>query len=195
MGNKYLRLTGFMIASFFLFMSTSPSLYAKIVVKSLGYGTAEKTIWREEAGQLKIVETGPLKEGEQIELPDGWDCRICVQEEEVVLDVDGKQVKLIEGEIFDVKEGLKAKGLTSYVKVTEGEVVHQPLKDGKPFGEPYSVPKGSVLLGTDCYSFKMMSVENFEALQEATQAAAQTTQLPNEEEIGDDPTPEPPEHP
>lgn len=170
------RLTGFMIASFFLLMITSPSLYAKIVVKSLGYGVAEKIIWREEAGQLKIVERGLLKEGEQIELPDGWGCRICVQEEEVVLDIDGKRVTLI-GEIYDVKEGLKSKGLTSYVKVTEGEVEYQPLKDGKSFGDPIHVSKGFVLLGTDC-SFKTMSVKDFEALQAAAAAAAAALALP-----------------
>ena len=168
MGNTP-RLTGFIIVSFFLFMIISPSVYAKIVVRSLGYGTAEKTVWREEAGKLKIVERGQLQEGEKIELPDGYDCRICVQEEEVRLDIDGKQVTLSAGEIFDVKEGIKSKGHKSYVMVTEGLVDYQPLKDGKAFGDPIPVPKGSVLLGTDCYSFKMVSVQDFLSMS-ATQA-------------------------
>lgn len=171
------RLMGFMIASFFLLMIASPNLYAKIVVKSLGDGAAEKVIWREEAGKVEIVERGILQEGELIELPDGWDCRICVQEEEVALDVDGKRVELVEGEIYDVKEGLKSKGLTSYVKVTEGEVEYLPMKNGKPFGDPIRVPKGFVLLGTDCYSFKMMSVRDFEALQAAAAAPALPTSV------------------
>lgn len=155
------RLTGFMIASFFLFMIASPNLYAKIVVKSLGHGVAEKIIWREETGKIVIVERGILQEGEQIELPDGWDCRICVQEDVVRLDVGGKRIELEEGEIFDVKEGLKSKGHKSYVKVTEGEVEYQPLKDGKSFGDSIRVPEGTVLSATDCYNFKLEEIRYF----------------------------------
>lgn len=154
------RLMGFMIASFFLLMVTSPSLYAKTVVKNLGYGTAEKTIWRIEANKLEIVERGLFKEGEEIVLPDGWDCRICTQED-VRLEINGKQIALNAGEIFDVQENSKSKGRTTMVYVTEGEVMHWFMHNGKPIGEPILVPKGYVLLGNDCYRSQTMLFEDY----------------------------------
>ncbi len=198
---RFIHYKTFIIFSFFLFGSIrSNFLYAATIVQEIGFeAEAEKIVWVEEDGKLKVKETGELQKGEI--LPDN--CRICVSKGDIVVKKDGQEIKVGAGQFLDVKETQAQKGKTSYVKVAEGKVIYQAkLEDdgkSKSLGDPIAVDKGEVLLKkNECFEFVKMSIPEFEELEAlggtaaAAAAAAQIAQapaLPGAEPGGEDPAP------
>lgn len=189
----------FIVFSFFLFGSIfSDFLFAAVVVKEVSFeAEAEKMVWVEEDGKLKVKDMGELQKGET--LPDT--CRICVSKGEVVVEKDGREIRIGPGEFLDLKDDQAQDDKTSYVKVAEGKVEYQAkLEDegkSKSLGEPIAVDKGEVLLRkNECFEFIKMSIPEFEeleALGAAAAAAAQAAQaaqapaLPGAEPGAEDP--------
>ena len=192
---RRIRLMGSIAFSFFLLADVFPqALYAAIVVKKVSFDAeAEKIVWREENGRLKIDKSSQLNEKEI--LPDG--CRICVTKGEVVVEQNGKEVKIFAGESFDPEEAEIKKAGASYVKVAEGRVEYQEQLEHKSvrkaLGDPILVDKGTVLVRVnDCYHFETMTISEFADFQvQNTSKAAQAAPPPilPSDEIGDEGTP------
>lgn len=176
----------FLAFSFFLFGSMfSETLYAATIVKDISFDAeAEKIVWVDEEGKLKIKDVGDLQQGEI--LPES--CRVCVSKGEVIIEKDGQEIKVGPGQFLDVKDSQAQKDKTSYVKVAEGKVEYQAkMEDGgksKSLGDPIAIDKGEVLLKkNECFEFIKMSIPEFEELQAygsaAAAAAAQAAQTPS----------------
>ncbi len=188
-----MRYGTFFVFSFFLFGSTFSSfLYAAVIVKDISFDAeAEKMVWVEEDGKLKIKEAGELLTGETL----SESCRICVSKGEVVIEKDGQDIKVGAGQFLDLREGQTQKDKTSYVKVAEGKVEYQAKFDdngkSKLLGNPIIVHGGEVLLmKNECFVFIKMSISEFEELQAyGSVAAAQVPALPGSEPGGEDAAP------
>ncbi len=188
------RFVSFLVFSFILFGSAFQNfLYAAVTVKSLSFDAeAEKVVWKEEDGKLKITAVGELHKGEA--LPDT--CRICVSEGKVVVEKDGNEIKINAGEFFDSKDEKTKKAQASYVKVTEGKVAYQDelVQNGvrKPLGDPILVDKGMALVRVnDCYHLETMSILDFEDSQAGAQAATAPLLPSQRTSGGEDPTRQP----
>jgi len=185
-------------ATFVFCLLFAGSLRAEIKVKSLSIDAeADKVVWSEEQGQLKVKSVGELKEGEVLPAS----CRVCVKEGEVIIEKDGKEIIVGPGEYFDPSEEAVKKGQTTYVKVAEGRVAFQDeiehQGNRKSLGEPILVDAGYVLLKLDsCHSFQLLSIDEFDTATETAQAAAAASVVsapPGEiaEDEGPPPAPQP----